>query len=315
MKHQTLFKNFLIILFYLLSSIFYIPSSLAQESSLSLSPSLSEIIIKPGQSIKQRFRLTNKSDPLIVILRVLPFETGDTQGHIIFKDQSKLPLRFDIENADTPLDQAFLLKTSETKDIDLRIQTNEGTSEKDYYLSLVAQTQPPPPQEGISSLRAKITLASPLLITVTSDGELEVEPKIGLLKVLPDYKFNAFGRSSNLLESGNRLKVVLIVENKGKNFIKPRGNITLKGPFGLSKRYEIKPQNVLAESQRNITLSLEPSGFYLGKHTLSASINFGEATPNLFASTSFFVLPIKIFTLTLFIISLLILIKKRLENS
>ena len=281
----------------------------AQQLSLSLSPTLTELAIKPGQSTVIKYRLTNIGDPTITKIRLLPFEAKDNQGNIRIKESLQSPIQFKLEKENLKLEEPFFLRNSASQELWLSVNVPEDTPTKDYYFSLLAEAQPPPSQEGVINVRAKVSVGSNLLISVTKKGEIEIKPKISLFEVIPKNKISLLGFRINLFASFEKIPVVLVVENKGKNLIKPQGEIILKGPFWQRKRYEIKPQTVLAQSQRQT--SLELPGFFLGNYSLSANLSFGQGTPTHYASTSFLVLPIKLIILLTIIMILVIFFWKK----
>ena len=301
---KRLSEFFLLFFLYTLYFILYTSPVSAQQVSLSLSPSLIELAIKPGHSTTLRYKLNNIGDPAIVKISILPFEAKDNLGNIKISNSLQSPMHFELENVDIKFQEPFFLKNSGSEELFLGISVPDGTPAKDYYFFLLTESQPPPPQEGVANIRAKTSLASNLLITVTKEGEVEIKPKISLFEIIPKNKINLWGFRLSLFTSFEKIPVVLVVENKGKNLIKPRGEIILRGPFWQSKRFEIQPQNVLAQSQRQT--SLELPGLFLGGYKLSSAISFGEDTPTLFASTSFVVLPIK-FTILITIVIILVL--------
>ena len=286
----------------------------AQQVSLSLSPTLTELAIKPGRSAVQRYKLTNLGDPSIVKIRILPFEARDTLGNINIKNTLQSPIRFELENESPKLEEPFFLKNSASQELFLNVHIPEGTPAKDYYFAILAESQPPPTQEGVANVRAKISVASHLLITVTKEGRIEIKPKINLFQVIPKNKIRLFGLEINLFNSFEKIPVVLMLENKGKNLIKPQGEIILRGPLWHSKKFEIKPQTVLAKSQRKFEVESLSSSF-LGGYKLSATISFGQGTPILYASTSFIVLPIKLTILISIGITLVLFFASRLRKS
>src|SRR3989344_3734415 len=286
-----------ILLFCSLTTIYFLLSTnvSAQQLSLSLSPPLTELIIKPGQATVIKYRLTNIGDPTITKIRILPFEPKDNQGNISIIDSLQSPIQFWLEKGSLKLEEPFFLKNSESQEFWLSVNIPEVTPAKDYYFTLLAETQPPPTQEGVVNVRTKVSIGSNLLISVTKKGEVEIKPKISLFTVVPKNKISLLGFKINLFSSFEKIPVVLIVENNGKNLIKPQGEIILSGPLWQRKRFEIKPQTILAESQRQTPLELP--GFLLGNYRLSANLSLGQGTPTLYASTSFLVFPIKLFIL------------------
>jgi len=324
MKYQVFsikrLSKFCLLFFYTLYFLLYTSPVSAQQLSLSLTPSLNELAIKPGQSVVLKYKFTNIADPSIVTFRILPFEPRDILGNIGIKTSLQNPISFELKDEIIKLDEAFFLKNSASQEILLRVSVPENASEKDYYFVLLAESQPPPPQEGVANVRAKVLVGSNLLITVTKEGQVEILPKISLFEVIPKNKITLFGSKLNLFDSFDKIPAVLVVENKGKNLIKPRGEIALKGSLWQSKKFLILPQTVLAESQRLIKIDSQPdkslllSGFFLGSYQLAATVSYGEGTPTLYASTTFIALPIKLTILVTAAIILLLFLGKKLRN-
>ena len=109
----------------------------------------------------------------------------------------------------------------------------------------------------------------------------------------------------------------------------------MKGNFGETVKYEIIPKNILSQSERlveatpsasidcddnrtdaacRVSTSLILSGFFIGKYNLSAQINFGENSPNIFGSTIFFAFPFKIMIGTILAIMIIVFIIKRRKD-
>jgi len=273
----------------------------AQQVSLSISPPILELVIKPGKSIMVAYRVGNLGDPTILTTKILPFEPKDNLGNIRIKKEFDGPVRFGLDNADLQLEQPFFLKTGDSQQLLLRIRLPEGAPEGDYYYTLLAETVPPKSSEGIGSAQARVDIGSNILITVTESGSVEVKPKIALFSTLGGLILD---RDLKIYDSFDKIPLTLIVENKGKNMIKPEGEITLKGNFGEEIKYDIIPKNILSMSQRLVEatpsaqfekpVSLTLSGFFVGLYRLSTKLTFGENSPTVFASTSFLALPFKL---------------------
>jgi hypothetical protein len=325
---------FVIFIFYFL---FFISSKdiNAQQVSLSLSPPLIETVIKPGKSILIAYTIINYGDPTILSAKVLPFEPKNNFGQIKIKEEFEGPIRFSLDNANFNLGQEFFLKTNDREQILLRIRVPEGTPEGDYYYTLLVGSQPQLAQEEKSASFAKATIGSNILITVTQSGKIDIKPKIVIFDVLSRFRFSFLGKTINFFDSTDLIPLVLVVENKGKNLIKPEGQIILKGNFGEKAKFDIVPQNILSQSQRLITatpsaeidcstlskikacqspISLLMSGFFLGFYQLSTSLIFGENSPQISASTSFFAFPVKIFFGLMVVLVIAIFIIKRFKD-
>lgn len=250
------------------------------------------------------YKLDNLGDPAFINLKILPFEAKDNLGNIRIKSEFEGPVRFSLDNSDLQLEQPFFLKTKGSQQILLRIRIPENITDGDFYYSLLAETAPPTASEGIGSARAKATIGSNILVTISNSGNIDIKPRVVLFDILSKLKFNFLGKVIKIFDSADKVPLVFIVENKGKNMIKPEGQITLKGNFGETAKYDIISKNILAESQRLIEAtpsasyttptSLLLSGFFIGKYNLSTQVSFGENSPTIFGSTSFFAFPFKI---------------------
>jgi hypothetical protein len=279
--------------------------SYAQQVNLAISPPLLELFIKPGKAIMVAYKLENLGDPTFLNLKILPFEPKDNLGNIRIMPEFEGPVRFSLDNANLTMDQPFFLKTNDSQQILLRIRIPENITDGDYYYTLLAETIPPVSSEGVGSARAKATIGSNILVTISNSGNVDIKPKVALFSTRGGL---TLGRNIKFYDSSDKIPVVLSVVNKGKNLMKPEGQISLKGNFGEISKFDIISKNILAESERLLEAtpsasldesqipdaSLVLSGFFIGKYSLSAQMKFGDNSPTIFASTSFFAFPFKI---------------------
>jgi len=316
------FKNILLTILFLTIPYSLFPNpSFAQQVSLSLSPPLIELFIKPGKAVMVAYKLENFGDPTFLNLKILPFEAKDSLGNIRIRSEFEGPVRFSLDNSELSLGKPFFLKTNSSQQILLRIRIPENITDGDYYYSLLAETNPPTAIEGVGSARTKATIGSNILVTISNSGNVDIKPKITL--------FSTLGK---VFDSSDKIPVVLTVVNKGKNMIKPEGQISLKGNFGETSKYDIISKNILAQSERMIEAtpsslmdcrerkclfptSLFLSGFFIGKYNLSTQIKFGENSPTIFASTIFYAFPFKIVAgILITMIIVIIIIKRNSQN-
>jgi len=315
----------------LLSSIIYHLGSLpvaAQQVSLSLTPPLIESAISPGKSIMIAYNLKNNGDPTIINTRVVSFSPMGNLGNIQLKDEATGPVRFSLDNSFLQLNNPFILKTSEAQQLLLRIRVPDGAPNGDYYYTLLAETQAPPTTEGTVSTRAKAAIGANILVTVTDSGVVEINPKITLFATKGGFTLN---QNVKIFDSFDKIPVVLYVQNKGNNLIKPEGSISLKGNFGETANFDIVPKNILAQSERlieatpsssidcngpscNSPTSVTLSGFFIGTYQLSTNIGFGENSPSIFASTIFYAFPFKVLIGLFVTIAISVYIIKRLAS-
>lgn len=319
-------------LLFLLVGLFLLaaPVSKAQQVDLSISPPLIEVVAKPGKTLLIAYTIRNGGDPMIIRSAVLPFKPQGNRGNIILGDEYEGPIQFLLDNADLQLNEPFFLRSNGQQQLLLRIRVPEGAPEGDYYYTFLAESDAPPGLDGTSSARAKVSIGSNIIITITGTGQLEAKGRITLFDVLSTRTLSFLHHTLHIFDSGEPVPVVLQIANMGKNFVKSSGNITLRGNFGETAQYAILDQNILSESQRILTAtpsaqidtrqpaSLILSGFFVGNYKLSTVVNFGEGTPNLYASTSFIALPFKIIgglILTILVIGVLLYRKSNSKDN
>lgn len=234
--------------FYILHS-----SALAQTYSLAIWPPLLEVMIKPGKSITQPYKLTNNGDDQTLIARVLPFEPSDSEGNINLLQLPSLlnPLSFSLEGTGTSLGKPFLIKSGETKDLYLKINVPPKAPEKDYFISLVFETTPEG-RIGVSETQAAAKIASNLLITTSLTG---VPLKKGRLAEFSCPK---------IVDSFDMVPFTLKIENLGQSFFKPFGKITIEGLFNQRGEVKILEKNVLPQFTRDLQVLPWKEKFILG---------------------------------------------------
>jgi len=314
---------FFFVFFYI--AVFKLPV-FGQQLSLSINPPLIETVIKPGKSIMIAYSVQNGGDPVIAKASVVSFRPRDNFGNISLGSNIEGPVRFSLDNADLKMNQNFFLKTGQNQQLLLKIRVPEKIKEGDYYYSLLVETTPPSTIEGIASSKAKATIASNILITVTESGIVEINPKITIFDVIDPIKLNLFGSALKIFDSFDKIPVVLYVQNRGINKIVPSGNISLRNVFGQSANYQLIGKNILSSSQRLIEATPSPSnslhlnrkmpvsliipGFFVGPYHLQATVSFGENSPTLFAKTSFIAVPFKLIMAIFILIAISVLIIK-----
>lgn len=286
----------------------------AQQVNLSISPPLTEMLIKPGRAVLVAYTVQNGGDPTTVTARVLPFTARDNRGNVQLKREFDGPVRFDLDNASIRLEQPFFLEARKSEQLLLRIRVPEGAPEGDYYYTLLIETQPTPSSEGISVSRATATIGANLLVTVTDTGAIDVKAKVSKFVLIPRLKIPFLPESLHIYDSSDKIPILLEVANLGRNLIKPQGEVLLSGSFGEKSTYKVLSENILAQSSRVVIatpsaevdcskksesgLCTDPpsvvlTGFFVGFYRVSSNITFGEGTPALFAADSFIAIPFK----------------------
>jgi hypothetical protein len=301
-------NNIIITLFSFSIFIFFIfcaQKTFAQQVILTVSPPLVEALIKPGKDILIGYKIQNLGDPTIVTTRITTFYPHGNNGNILIKKELEGPVRFNLENTDIQLGDAFFLKNNAEQQILLKMRVPENAPQGDYYYTLLFESKPQSELTGNSSSGAKATIGANLLLTISTDGQIDINGKINQFAVLPQYKFKLFDNTLNVFDSGNQIPIILNIQNQGKNLIKPNGTISINGSLGEKTEYTILPENILSESQRIVHAtpsanlncegcSLVVPGFFMGKYTLDTKVNFGEGTKEIVDSVVIYYVPLKL---------------------
>jgi len=288
-------------------------SAHAQQISLSLYPPIIETIIKPGKNILVAYTVTNNGDPATLRFNMRTFSPQGVTGAMNISDDLEGPVRFSLDNNDLQLGQPFLLRTGSYRQAIVRMRIPEGTPDGDYYYVLLAETESTPGINGSSGSISRASVGSPLLVTVTQSGKVQIKGSIESMYVSPRYKITLFDTTYNIFDSSDPVLVHLTLKNEGNNLFKPEGTISLSGGLGETMSRAIIPQNILSDSSRAINCSphCSFSGFFIGTYDINASVRLNEKQSPLRISTRFIAIPFK-FILGLFvviIITLSILIK------
>ncbi len=286
------------ILIYHLSFIIYLPSKVyAQSYSLSISPSLLEVIIKPGKTVTQQFKIQNLGDETIVTPEIIPLKLDHKTGDISISYNEKLAQNIDswfsLDNPDNDMEKPFFLKNNEQKELLLKISIPEDEQPGDHYLLLSLKSKSPPIGLGSESTVESVIGAN-ILISVTTLGTLNKTGEISSLNF------------PIIMDSFDSLEGQIKIKNSGSAFFKPIGKVTLKGPF-LSAEYPLLPQNILSGTTRVVktiqdldqktqtsadkTLSLK--GFFLGPYTFKAEFKPDGTSLNLEKSVRIIAFPWK----------------------
>lgn len=266
----------------------------AQNLSLSFSPPLVEIMIKPGKTISQSFKLTNIGEDSAITFQILPF---NHDGLVLDNLQDTLPWLEVISPKPN-----FILKKGDSQEIILKISPPENSVEKDYYQALLLKTAPKPYGRYSESLLTE-SLASLIFMTVTTQG---------LPKKSEVTKFNLPG----IQDSFTPIKLDINIKNTGSAYFHPRGNIILKGALGETN-LPIIPRLYMANQERALLVDKKTqffSGFFIGKYTLKVKYVLDDGNLKVEKDKIIYCIPFKLIGVVLFILILYLLISKRKKN-
>jgi len=273
--------------------------------NLTLSPSQTEFVLKPGVTLIQAYDVINNSDSNTTLnTEILPWIPSGTDGSVNYNQAINNPtIEFSLANSDLKIGQPFVLAANSKQQIVLKIKTNSNTELSDnYYTFFVSQNQNNTKStDNFSQATGKI--GSHLLLTVSNTENPKIESVIQNFSITPNIK-DVFLRP--IIISGK-------VQNNSNFFFKINGKITITKNDKTIKEFELNPDNVLNHHARNISCpdqnicSINPPlwpGHYLVKVALDPNLN-----AKLY-ETSFYVLPISPILFILLIAGIILGIKK-----
>lgn len=296
----------------------------AQTLSLSLYPPLLEVMIQPGKSITQVYKLSNQGEiDLALTSKIVPFEPGDEQGniHLLTPEVSSGSHPggvyldwFSFQNADLALGQEFILKQGEEQEIVLKLKVPADAKEDDYYATLLFETIPGV-FLGQSGAQAQAKIGANILLTVSKDGQPPKKAEIEEFKLL----------NWQIIDSFNQPQFLLRIKNTGKAYFKPMGTITTTGWFNQKHILDLLPENVLVNSVRAINCATPDSPERVGPCQLKskillgsykAKVEFGldDLNPDYSAKITFFALPLRLILGLIVALALIWLVKSKLDK-
>ena len=310
LKLKTLFKKTKSFTLYVLvfSSTLYtlhfgVNPVYAQSLSLSLWPPLLEVMIQPGRSVNQVYKLTNSSDhELQITPHIFSFkpqgENGEIQISSKFKVQSSKLDFFSFESGEH-FDQAFYLPIGKEREIILEVSIPKGSPENDYYYTLLFSTGSTPGENKQTSSSSIAQIGTNILLTISQNGQ----PTL-LGRVL---EFSA----PKIIDSFSPTSFTVRLENWGKSYFKPFGKIKLSGILKQKEEISLYEQNILADSSRRLDIPEMKPKLPLGPFKASLEFSLNEnGEQKLSAETTFWYLPYKVFFIVLIGIAAIILIKR-----
>lgn len=301
----------------------------AQSLSLGIWPPLLEVIIQPGKSITQVYKLSNLGDTdLVLTSRIVSFSPEDEQGtpKLNLETEKDYLNWFSFQNADLKLQQPFVLKAGSTQEVVLKIKIPPDVAEGDYYSTLLFETvQVPGMYLTQSGGQVEAKIGGNILLTVSQSGKPKKQVQISQFSIdNPQFKI----RNWIIIDSFTRPRFIVRLKNTGQAFFKPNGTITTTGWFGQKWELNLLPENVLVNSTREIrcqgeSFKLEndkeklnyspapcqlPTKFLLGKYQAILKFNLDDQSEEYQSKLVFWALPVKLILGIVVCLALLIII-------
>ena len=291
---------FLFGIFYLL---FTIASSVFAQNTLPLIvyPARQFLELSPGEKTAITANFINQSEnPVSGFIRIVDFIVRDNQGTPeLIENPEAAPEKYAASSWFKSEYDRVTLPPNEKVSLQAQITVPQNAHPGGRYVAFYFQTQETKfTPENILNYQAG-TGISPRLASLI------------YIKIKGDIKENAFVtkfKTKSFQEYGP-IEVETEILNRGDYHITPKGEISLKNPFGkVIQRSLLKEQNIFPDSSRFYKNTLGQK-WLIGRYRLALSATYGEKGKTLEAFTEVWIFPWKIaliILLTLIIIILLI---------
>lgn len=270
----------------------------AQTTTLTLSPPVTELLLRPNIPVQQTFILKiSGSNPTITpsLHLVTP---SDTEGHVTIDPNPVNPASLPVVvTSNPPLNQP-LATAGQDLGFTLTLSAANTDATLDSYLALVFTTTDP----NTSESSAQAGISALLFLTVTPDGLLPIDLSLS--------EFNP----PTIHDSSHPLTLAPIVANQTDSMIRPQGLFTVTSPRGNPvATQELYPNLILGHNTRQLKsnisnlpsdLTWHPAWYSIGPHTLTLTLTSQGGKTLTTAERVVWLLPLR----PLFIICSLIII-------
>lgn len=288
------------------------------QFDLTLSPSISEFVVRPGGGFTQAYDVVNNSSDIVFLkTSVEPFDASGDQGLVTYGSTSQNPsIVFSLNNADIQMGQTFKLAPGQKQQLVLKVKTLPDYKGDAYYTFFITQDSAGALQNEPT---ANAKIGSHLLLSLSSKETTPINSKISAFSSAPFIKDIFF----------TPINFDVVVDNSGSYFFKTNGTISVSKNGKELQKLNLFPQNVLAHHSRQVSCSPPESSvqnqessipvpcslrppFWPGVYSATLTIN-GD-TPST-STIQFFVFPyyltLLVLALTLFTVFLLRLLRRR----
>lgn len=324
----------IIFFFFSLYTIYYIlytEKASAQAFSLGVYPPLIHIEAKPPASIRTPVTLHNLGDdPVRLQILFKPFTAHDSEdGHIAYLSEEEVNLfrnprifeRVQILDGNREV-KIITLSPSQKKTFFLHIGLPKDEPASDYYFSLIFISNPLY-SYGIQPEILKESNNSQIPAGIATNVLLSIGPK-----TKPHAKIEEF--STPFFLSKGPVPFTVRLKNLGDSVLTPKGTILVTNMFGQTiGKVDLLPVNILAQTTRAIPdkksiseiktqtmpkKAMWTENFLLGAYTATLNIALSENGPLLINKIYFVSFPFELFVSIVIIISITLVIRKRLKK-
>lgn len=273
----------------------------AQNTSLSLSPPVVEILISPNKQVTQTFNLSYQGSNVLLIPDLHLIKPSDNNGHVIIEpkplDPARLPL---VIKSSHPLGEPMTITQPGKLPLTLTLEAPTTDKASDVYLALVVRAVSADDLWTASTTSPAISSLILLTINPTSVFPIALNIENFDLPIIHDSWFP--------------LSLEPEIVNKTNLMIRPEGNFTILGPSGKSLvESSLYPNLILGESSRVVRglsgqqpepLNWQPAWTNLGPYRFRLTINTQGGSKLVESEKTVWILPLRASALGLLFTSL-----------
>lgn len=294
---------FLFLLLFLFSSTVH-----AGDVNITIGPHAVGVLARPGTVVRVPFTITNSSDSQYVKPILLRARETGTAAQLEYDAISTIPLQAAYFEGEEQIGQSILLDKGRARTLIYQLELSDSVKVGDYLLAAGVETQPDHLSSAFS-LRSKVRLLAPILLTVSRTGSVDINGTIQSFTT---------GNKQYFFDSFDSIPLDLTIANIGRNAFRAGGTILVRNGFGQSATYDLNERVIFAGGSRSLSLRQSDTegvtihGFFVGTYTVSASVVLTDGTVQLTKSTTFYAFPFKIMFFGLMVmVGGLIVLRKR----
>lgn len=296
---KTQFTSILAIVLFLLGLVCLSPESLfAQNFSLSVTPEVHYMRIKPGSKVRHTITLENTSDKAITVTpTIYDFRADGTSGRPVLTGKTTFPY-LDLESIHN---NTLTIPANKRAQLGLLFSVPEDASEKEYPLTVLFQSQPDSSADADVESQLVGAIGSNLIVLVSHNDQLSNAININSISV------------PFLVDSFKKVTLSPLVKNNHFAATNMAGSVRVKNMFDeVVAEFNIFPDTVLGFSSRElramrtefqtdvepepVPFSFKPD-FMIGPHTVEVTITAPYTSENpeeviAYDVFTFFALPI-----------------------
>lgn len=300
MKHFVYtYRNFLTFLLLLVSGGFLVvrlgvAQNAASSQTLEISPPSQEIKVDPGQTVKIKAKIRNRSgESLSIRARIEDFTASGEGGQVALIEKGPYAI-----SSWTSIDQpAFTLKSGETKEIVATASVPVGLAGGRYGSFVFSAGGG---QAGAGTAAVSQEVASLFLLRISG-------PVSEVLTA------DAFTMPS-FVEFGP-VPMTVKFSNTGNVHVRPNGLINVRNMFGKTAADVLfKGENVFPGASRSQTVTLDKTWLF-GPYTAQAVLTYGSKNESLTITSTFFAFPLRIAVVLGIVVGVLYMMRRRLKKA